>query len=77
MWEMAEGIQNELQMFENPMETAEIGKLTMTSEQLSQRKITITMNLCKWRRTKRYFSGQMQFWDVKKKKLIIILKLKN
>lgn len=34
MWKMGEYIENELQMFEEPTEIAEIGKLTVTSGQL-------------------------------------------
>lgn len=36
MWMIGEWIENELQMFEGPIEIAEIGKLTVISGQLRQ-----------------------------------------
>lgn len=55
MWKIGEYIDNELQMFEDPTEIAEIGKLTVTSGQSRQRKMTVTMSLCKWRMKKDIF----------------------
>lgn len=43
MWKMEEGIENKLQIFEDPMEIAEIRKLIVTAAQFRWRKITISM----------------------------------
>lgn len=61
MWKMGGYIENELQMFEGPSETAEIGKLTETSGQLRQRKMTVNTSLCKWRKKKDLFRERCIF----------------
>lgn len=48
----SEKVENELWMFDDPMEIAKPGKLTLTSGQLIERKITVNMSPCKWRRKK-------------------------
>lgn len=75
MWKMGEYIENELQMFEEPAEIAEIGKLIVISRQVRQRKMIVTMSLCKQRKQEAIFQDRCIF--VMCKIIIIILKLQG
>lgn len=58
-------MENELQMFDNLMEIAKTGKITVTSGQQRQRNIILNMSLCKWRRKKKdIFQDRCILWHV-------------
>lgn len=55
-------------MFDDPMEIVKTGKLTLTSGQLIERKITVNMSPCKWRRkNKIFFRTDAFLWHVNNK----------
>lgn len=56
-------MENELQMFDDLMEIAKTGKLTVTSGQLRQKKVIVNRSPCKWKRKKDIFQD-MHFCDV-------------
>lgn len=63
MWKMEEGIENKLQIFEDPMEIAEIRKLIVTAGQFRWRKITISMCCVSRKATKNSFQDDAFLWN--------------